>query len=215
MSVRLVLSVVFTVVLLAAVTPAIEDARDVGRAAEADRAIGQLTRTATALVERGDPPPAGVPGARRHLDLSLPEGVAVTVTNGSSVPRSRIDDEPVAHDVLPRAAWTREADFTLTGDVHLVIRYERRDGRSVLVFSRGFIRKGAAKRDHVQSPVAHPTARSSERVSRVSVPDRPGSPNRQPLGPMTTRPSSRRNSGSPRPTPARNPTPVSRPTRYR
>lgn len=71
--IRVVLAVLLTVALLAAVTPAIDEGRERRTAIHLDRAVDRIDRAARSLRAHEDPTAPGVAGARRLVSVRLPE----------------------------------------------------------------------------------------------------------------------------------------------
>ena len=71
--IRVVLAVVLTVALLAAVTPAIEESRTARTAMHLDRVTERVERAAHSLHTHEDATRPSVPGARRFVRFRLPE----------------------------------------------------------------------------------------------------------------------------------------------
>jgi hypothetical protein len=69
---RVVVAVALATALLGAATPAVDDARIDHADARVETEVDELAATADRLVERNDPAPPGVRGARRLLTLHLP-----------------------------------------------------------------------------------------------------------------------------------------------
>jgi hypothetical protein len=70
--IRVVLAVLLTVALLAAVTPALEEGREARTAIHLDRVTDRIERAARSLRVHEDPTPPGVAGARRLVRFRLP-----------------------------------------------------------------------------------------------------------------------------------------------
>lgn len=167
MSVRVLLAVVFTVVLLAAVAPAVEDARDAQTRAAASRAAHTLVDGAEVLVAGGEPPPRGIDGSARTVSVDLPPGAALVVSNDSRVLRTTVDGQRVDSTALPVPVHLPEADsesesesgteLRVRGRVTLYLQYERRASGPVLVLTRGFIRETEARKGYVVTPGAGPS----------------------------------------------------------
>lgn len=160
MSVRILLAVVFTVVLLAAVTPAVEDARDARTSAAATLAADALADAARELVERGEPPPSGIAGPIRTVTVDLPAGSSLVLSNGSRVLRTVIDGQPRDSTAFPAPihlpGLESSSELRVRGRVTLRLRFERRASSPVLFVTRGFIREAEAKKGYVLSPGAAP-----------------------------------------------------------
>lgn len=70
--IRVVVTVVIATALLAASLPAVDSARGDRTAAHLDGELATLTDAAASLVDRDDPTPPSVSGARRVVTLTLP-----------------------------------------------------------------------------------------------------------------------------------------------
>lgn len=70
--IRVVLAVCLTVALLAAVTPAIDEARETRTAINLGRVVDRIEGAARSLRAHEDPTPPDVAGARRVVRFSLP-----------------------------------------------------------------------------------------------------------------------------------------------
>lgn len=174
MSVRVLLAVVFSVVLLAAVAPAVDDAREAQTRAGATRAADALVDGANALVDGGEPPPRGIAGSVRTISIDVPPAAALAVSNGSrtlriSVDGQRVDSAALPVPVhLPDPASESAAELRLRGRTTLTLQYERRASGPVIVVTRGFIRETAARKGYVVTPGAGPSG-VRPRVSRATV----------------------------------------------
>lgn len=157
MSVRLLLAAVVTLALLAGSIPAIEQANR----ARADQALAdttdRLSAAITSLERRSDPVPPGIPGARRRVEIDLPEGsttARLTIDpkgvapdiNDSGAIRYRVSGsqtrvEPVDADiaVVGRAGQivSRETPLVIREDTVVTLGYRFVDGESVVTVARG------------------------------------------------------------------------------
>lgn len=160
MSVRVLLAVVFTVVLVAAVAPAIDGARDARSRAAATRAADALADGARELVEGGEPPPAGIAGSARTVTVNLPPGCSLVVGDERRVLRTTVDGHRADATALPVPAHLPElepgSELRIGGRVTLHLRYERRASEPVIVITRGFIRESGAKKGYVLTPGVAP-----------------------------------------------------------
>ena len=167
MSVRVLLAVVFTVVLLAGVAPAVDDAREAQTRADATRAADALADDARELVASGEPPPAGIAGAVRTVRVDLPPGCTLVVSDESQVLRTWIEGQRVDATALPVPVHLPRLEpgdeLRIRGRVALSLRYERHGAEPVLVITRGFIRESGAKKGYVLTPGGAPS-RARHRV---------------------------------------------------
>lgn len=172
MSVRVLLAVVFAVVLLSVVGPAVEDARDARTRAAATRAADAIVDGARNLVEGGEPPPRGIAGATRTVAVDLPPAAALVVSNGSRILRTTVDGRRVDTMALPVPVHLPESEsgpkLSIQGRTTLYLQYERRVSGPVIVLTRGFIRETEARKGYVVTPGAGPS-RVRPRISRAPV----------------------------------------------
>lgn len=165
MSVRTTLSVLFAVILVAAVSPAVQDARLVGESAEASMALDELVAAGEAHVTRGNPVD-GAPGARRTVVVDLPDGYGIDLEDGDRTVALVREGVVVERAALPVRVVGTDADPVVSGRVRVTVRYESRDSGPVLVVARGFISEDAAKQGYVSAPGDAPARRGPNRDRR-------------------------------------------------
>jgi hypothetical protein len=154
--IRVVLTVVVAVALVAAARPAIHDARTARATAALDRVTDDLTRAGSGLARTATPVPPHVAGARRRVELAVPppsptraavhrlrlrcrgpRGVVITARVGGV--RRRVTARfPVQVALGPRLAGEGDTGTTVSARVSVVtLRLWRHDGRPTLVVAEG------------------------------------------------------------------------------
>ncbi|MFB6129699.1 MAG: hypothetical protein ABEJ28_02645 [Salinigranum sp.] len=122
--IRAVTAVLLAVALLAAVQPAVDAARARRTASALRTETTRLERAARALVDREDPTPAGVVGARRTVSIRVPRrGLAA-----AGVSSVRIGAPPNATSRGPAASVARTND---------AVTYELSGGSSATIWVEG------------------------------------------------------------------------------
>lgn len=152
MSIRLLLAVVFTVVLVITVAPALEDAQDARRTTTSRQALERVATTVSELVDSGEPPPAGITGARRTVTIDLPPESTLVLSDGRYVLRAKHRGRTVGQVVLPVAIYSSSATLGSTGRTTLTFSYERRGTEPMVVVTRGFIPDSEAKNAYAFTP---------------------------------------------------------------
>ncbi|SDZ88296.1 hypothetical protein SAMN04488065_0988 [Haloplanus vescus] len=140
--IRVVLAVLLTVALLAAVTPAIDESRTSRTAIHLNRVTERVARAANSLVAHEDPTAPGVPGARRLVRLRLLERSWTAVDASLWVDG---EDDQIGYRLAgerPHRTTLREIDlrtpngpirFDAAGRYRLELSLVRADGVGVVV----------------------------------------------------------------------------------
>lgn len=140
--IRVVLAVLLTVALLAAVTPAVDEGRETRTAIHLDRATDRIERAARSLRAHEDPTPPGVGGARRLVSVRLPErswtavDASLWIDGERDLIGYRLGDGP-PHRTRVRGLDLQTPDgsvvFEGSGRRRLVLSLVRSDGVGVVV----------------------------------------------------------------------------------
>ncbi|MEF8856144.1 MAG: hypothetical protein V5A16_01845 [Haloplanus sp.] len=143
--IRVVLAVLLTVAVLAAVTPAVDEGRAARTAIHLDDATERIERAAESLRAHEDPTRPGVAGARRIVRFQLPDrswtavGARLWIDGERNLIGYRLDGRR-SHRVTLRGLDLRTPDgpvvFEDSGRYRLVLSLVRSDGVGVVI-SRG------------------------------------------------------------------------------
>lgn len=156
MSIRLLLAVVLAGSLVAASMPAIQVAQQTLAENRLASTVEDIESTADSMCRNSDPVRPGVPGATRHVDVSIPDkpsaarlrigprsnrspanGTLLTRHVPGTAPDTTVLDtslRPVGPDGTVR--WNES--ITVREPTELTLTYRRVDGRSVITVARGF-----------------------------------------------------------------------------
>lgn len=140
--IRVVLAVLLTVALLAAVTPAVDEGRTTRTAIHLDRVTDRIDRAARSLRAHEDPTRPGVAGARRIVRFRLPGrswtavGQRLWIDGRRDLIGYRLDGARARRTTL-RGLDLRTPDgrvvFEGSGRRRLVLSLVRRDGIGIVV----------------------------------------------------------------------------------
>jgi hypothetical protein len=155
MTVRVLLAAVVALALVGSALPAVEEAQRFRAEQELTDDAERIEAAATAMVRSSDPVPPGVPGARRHLRLDLPESMDASIRlgrprgghlgNATTIRTQVAGRQASLHSVdvpiIAAGSQTTSADtdsLVLRTDGVITLTYRVVDGRAVVVASRGF-----------------------------------------------------------------------------
>jgi hypothetical protein len=148
--IRVVVTVLLAVALLGVAQPAVDAARAERTATTLTTDVERIERAATSLLDRDDPPPSGVRGARRSLAMRLPKrgvaaaGVEYVVVGGRPRPPSSGSAPSNPGAPPPRTADT--VTYKLAGRPPAVVRLDGIDLRT----ANGPIRLGTPGRHRLR-----------------------------------------------------------------